>query len=281
MDTPDFLLRGGKHGEILMPGQPDQSEMIKRILLPEDDDHHMPPKDKTQLSKDQVALLKWWIEAGCPFDKKVKELHQPETIKGAIASLERLPEPEKVQTIIVPEKPVEAADSKAISALEEKGVIITPVAQNSNYLLASFVTASEFTDGDMRLLIPLSKQLVWLKLGGTKITDSALQVISKLDNLISLQLNNTAITDNGLRYLNSLKALQSLNLVSTAVSAKGVEALQGIKTLRNLYVYQTNFRPEDYASVKQILPSVEIDTGGYRVPVLPSDTSRLTKPADP
>ncbi len=64
LDRFDLMLKGGKDGKIIMPGNADNSDMIKRILLPDEDDKHMPPREKPQLSDSQIALLHWWIENG-------------------------------------------------------------------------------------------------------------------------------------------------------------------------------------------------------------------------
>jgi hypothetical protein len=66
---------------------------------------------------------------------------------------------------VMPAKPVAPADAKAVAALKEKGVMVLPVAQGSNYLMAHFTTASDVTDKEISLLLPLKEQLVWLKLG--------------------------------------------------------------------------------------------------------------------
>ena len=49
MDNPDYLMKGGKEGETIVAGSADESEMIKRILLEREAEHHMPPKEKTAI----------------------------------------------------------------------------------------------------------------------------------------------------------------------------------------------------------------------------------------
>ena len=71
MDKPEFLLKGGENGVILKAGNWENSEMIKRILLPRQHEDHMPPKEKGQLSENEIALLKWWVKSGTSFDKTV------------------------------------------------------------------------------------------------------------------------------------------------------------------------------------------------------------------
>ncbi len=59
--------------------------MIKRLLLPVDNEDHMPPKEKPQPSENQIALLQWWISQGAEFGKKVKDINQPEKIGPFVA----------------------------------------------------------------------------------------------------------------------------------------------------------------------------------------------------
>jgi hypothetical protein len=79
MDDPEHLLKGGKNGEIITPGSAAESELMKRLLLPESNEHHMPPKGKPRLTENQVALLHWWLESGAALIKKLKTFHK--TIK--------------------------------------------------------------------------------------------------------------------------------------------------------------------------------------------------------
>jgi Leucine-rich repeat (LRR) protein len=153
--------------------------------------------------------------------------------------------------------------------------VVLPVAQNTNYLMANFITARPLTNADMQLLLPLKKQLVWLKLGSTSIGDSALSTIGQCNNLVRLQLERTAITDAGLAGLKSLKELKYLNLVGTKVTAKGLEQLKDLKKLQGLYLYQTQVEKSEWATLQKMFPKTHIDSGGYQVPTLESDTTVL------
>jgi uncharacterized membrane protein len=64
MDTYALLMQGGDSGDNVVPGKPDESLLITRILLPEDDDEHMPPEGKDQITPAELALLQWWIAEG-------------------------------------------------------------------------------------------------------------------------------------------------------------------------------------------------------------------------
>ena len=277
MDDTLRLMKGGKDGVVIIPGNAEKSEMVKRTSLPREDDDHMPPKEKPQLSGDQIALIHWWIASGASFDKKVKELNQPETITPVLLALQKS-EQEKIIIPDIPAAPVAKADEAAIKKLKDKGAVVMPLSQSTNYLFVDFVTTRNFSDSEMHLLMPLKEQMIALKLGDTFITDSALQLISQFRNLMRLQLDHTKITDKGLAHLKSLVSLRYLNLVGTRVTAVGVMQLKVLKNLRSIYLYQTAVKKTEWNNLKVAFPKALIDSGGYTVPFLPTDTIEVKPP---
>lgn len=275
LDEPEFILKGGKDGVVIKPGDPDESEMMKRLLLPRNDEHHMPPKEKPQLKDNEIALLHWWMATGATFDKTTKELEQPEKIKPMLLALQK--EVKKIPSD-VPLAAVEQADEKVVKQLREKGVVIIPVTRNSNYLSVNFITVDTITYKEISLLGSLKKQLIWLNLSDKKISDSMLTVISQLTNLTRLQLDNTLITDKGLGHLQSLTNLQYLNLVGTKVTKNGVIQLKDLPRLQAIYLYKTFISSADWGTLKNNFPKVTLDTGGYQVQFLETDTMIVKPP---
>ena len=158
------------------------------------------------------------------------------------------------------------------------GVVIIPVSQNSHYLTANFITAAGTKNEDLRLLLPVKKQLVWLRLSNTTINDTAMAILSQCTQLTRLQLDHTQITDAGMQHLKALTQLQSLNLVGTKVSVEGLLQLKGMNNLQSIYCYQSAIRKEEWSKLQQAFPKAIIDSGGYQVPALPTDTMEV-KPA--
>lgn len=271
------LMKGGKDGVVIIPGNDMKSELAKRISLPREHDDHMPPKEKPQLSEQEIALIHWWIASGASFAKKVKELDQPEEIKPALLALQN-EQRKRIITPDIPAAPVARADDGAIQKLRNIGAVVEPVAQNTNYLTANFVTAINSGDKEMQLLLPLKAQIIELKIGNTRITDSSFQTISQLINLMHLELDHTKITDKGLVDLKSLQNLHYLNLVGTNVTAKGVLQLTALKNIQSIYLYQSAVKKEDWKELKKAFPKAKIDSGGYTVPLFPNDTVEVKPP---
>ncbi|WP_111613351.1 DUF1549 domain-containing protein [Algoriphagus yeomjeoni] len=66
LDEKEFVFAGGENGQILIPGNPGKSEIIRRINLRKNHDDVMPSKGKL-LSKDERELLSLWIAKGAPW----------------------------------------------------------------------------------------------------------------------------------------------------------------------------------------------------------------------
>lgn len=89
LETKESVFKGGKSGLSIVPGKPEESELFRRITLPENHKEVMPTKGKL-LTSDEIALVKLWIKEGAHWsDKAVKvfpeallTLVQPELPKG-------------------------------------------------------------------------------------------------------------------------------------------------------------------------------------------------------
>ncbi len=92
MDTAAAMLKGGSSGPSIVPGKPDESELLKRVVLPADDDDVMPPKDGP-LPKAEIELLRRWIAEGAQWPQGLVLKHQtPEERKALAALKEKLPQ---------------------------------------------------------------------------------------------------------------------------------------------------------------------------------------------
>jgi mono/diheme cytochrome c family protein len=64
LDVQEKALKGGDGGKVIVPGDPDASELIKRVTHRDPDEIMPPPEKKKPLSPEQVALLRQWIAEG-------------------------------------------------------------------------------------------------------------------------------------------------------------------------------------------------------------------------
>lgn len=274
LDEPFFIDKGGEGGKVLIAGNAGESELIIRLLLPRDNKDHMPPKQKTPLTKSEIELMHWWVSVGANYDKKIAQLVQPEKVKPYLLSLQTGKLNNKDSVILdIPNEKVEKASDDIINKLKQLNVSVNQVSQNSNYLTVNFVAVDSVTEKLARLLQQVGKQIAWLNLGNTRINDSVMSIVGKLPSLTRLFLNNSNVTDRNILFLDNLVNLQYLNLSSTAVTEKGITSLTRLKLLRHLFLFRTGVKEEGFGNLKKLFPLAFINIGSYTLQLLQTDTA--------
>lgn len=72
VDTRDGFFAGGRSGPIVVPGHPEQSLLIKKVLLK--DPKHRMPQSAPPLSSDEIAILTKWVKDGAAWPDETEKL---------------------------------------------------------------------------------------------------------------------------------------------------------------------------------------------------------------
>lgn len=124
LDEKEFVFKGGESGAILVPGNPDASEIIRRISLPKNHKDVMPSKGK-HLSEEEIDLIGFWIAKGAPWPDGAAQ-------KSVYRVAELAPrKPALPQSIPGLENPV---DLWVNSYFEENGISWQPVVDDRTFL---------------------------------------------------------------------------------------------------------------------------------------------------
>lgn len=263
LDTEALLMKGGKHGPVVKAGNADGSELIKRLLLPAEDDKRMPPKDKEQLTKEEIALLHWWVSAGLPMKQQVAAL-KPDSVTTQLLSsfasggtAASAPAP---LSPVLDTKPT-VADSAAILALTKRKVLVSPVAKEQTLLDVSCINASDFADADMPLLLGVAGNIVFLQAENTRISNAGLKEFGRFTNLVRLNLAGTAINGSGITPLLSLTHLEYINLTGTQLDDEGLMQLARLPALKKVYAWNTRVTTAGAAAFRSKKPDVQLQLG--------------------
>ncbi|WP_421810114.1 c-type cytochrome domain-containing protein [Flagellimonas sp.] len=257
----DDILSGGENGEVIMAQNPDGSELFTRVISPKDTDGHMPPKEKEQLSKEEIAILKAWIEAGHPFE-------------GSIASHgldESLFEPffPKNAEDFYPEATLSALPLDSLRAVKETGLHVEYLSKDSPWLRVTAINKPGFSLTDTLALTPINDFIVELDLSNTAINDSIYPYLGHLPHLTALNLGQTEVTDQGIEELSHLSHLKHLNLTRTGITSNLFDKLENFPSLQKVYVFGTSLSSD---GPKEIHKGLEVDYGGYTLPKIASDS---------
>lgn len=254
MSTIDGLMRGGDLGPIIVKGNSAASSIVQRLLLPLDDEEHMPPKGKRQLTDREVDLLDWWVSSGATFAEQVDTENTPEDIhqilEGYISHKGEV-DPAKV-------RPVTEDD---LSRLRASGIQVFRESEQSPLLIASMSRSQSVSKNALKKLIDVAENIVQLDLSQTNTTDDMLAPLAELQHLQVLKLQQTNVTSKGIEKLKGLDYLSTLNLYKTAVDDEALAALSDLTGLQTLYTWQTDISTAALADFKTQHPALQIENG--------------------
>jgi uncharacterized membrane protein len=262
LNTKEGILKGGEHGEIIDLNNPKKSALYARLILPKNDEDHMPPKEKRQPKKEEIRLIETWIAHGHPFDVSIGQL-------GLSKELFTVFFPKKID-FDYPNVEIAMANTDTIYKIERTGVHVDRISKASNFLSVSCINKPGFTDADFNILLPIAQQIAMVDLGGTQVSDAIFQQLAKLPNLTILKLNNTVVTGKNIAELSDLAHLKSINLSGSHFETPYLEILSNFKNLRNAYLYNTKVMGDSVQKLNHGL--LKIDYGAYRLPTIAADS---------
>jgi len=284
LDAEAYIKKGGKNGRILVAGNPFKSPIYASLLLPLEDEKHMPPKGKHQLSQNEILIIENWIKSGASFEDIIDTISNKE-VANKIADKNILDDPKlKNAKIEIRETKKVAIENNNIKGFEnisnlpnpapispaiiegfkQENIILTNIAEGSNFVMANFVNVVPFNNAILKALKNINEQLVVLKLTNLPINDNDIKIVADLKNIKKLNVENTLITDNGMEYIKQLSKLEQLNLYGTNVSDEGLMELASLKNLSVLYLWKTKVTLNGIEQFKKINPKVAIEIGDFK-----------------
>jgi uncharacterized membrane protein len=229
LDSFENVMRGGKDGIVVKPGDPKHSELFRRINLSPDEKDFMPTDGKPPLTASEIKVIELWIASGASRSLPTTEVHGAPPLLAS-----ELP--------VVPLTGDYRPQLPLITSLErELGVRLVPRSRNpQDGLILRTVSAPERCDDAVvaRLKV-IGMLIVDAELARTKVTDAGLKTLATFSNLRAVDLAHTAVTSAGVPILARLSRLESLNLTATSVDDAGVAALRRKQTLKRLYLFDT------------------------------------------
>lgn len=254
LHTAAGILAGGENGPVVVAGDVAKSPLVQRIHLPLEDEEHMPPKDKAQLTEQEIRLLEWWIEGGAEMKATVAESEVPEEVR---AILEAYVEPADGVFALN----VSPASGRRLNRLRAAGIDFTRLHAESPFLAVDLSRRDSLGAATLDELDAVASQLIDLDLSYTNVSDADLEVLRKLPNLRELSLQHTAITDATLGRLRGHDYLERLNVYGTAVTDTGLAVLAALPRLRKLYLWRTAVTEDGLAELRRAQPKLYVDTG--------------------
>tara|TARA_A100001011_G_scaffold255416_1_gene263663 strand:+ start:2346 stop:3701 length:1356 start_codon:yes stop_codon:yes gene_type:complete len=231
MHTIESLKQGGKSGYVLNFENPELSEILIRIHLPEEEKKHMPPSSGKQFSREEINILSEWINQGSSFSQKLNEFNIDDNLVNYFFTTE-MP--------FYPESDLPLPNNDIIKTIQSKNILILPINKGSNLFSISMINSPDFRDQDLSIFNQIKDNIVNLDLSNSKVTDSIFSDLKTYSNLTVLKLSNTKIKGNSIGQLSLLPNLKRLYLVNSSFQEKFIEDLIKFKNLESVFLFQEN-----------------------------------------
>lgn len=254
MTSLSELLKGGESGSTIVPGNPEQSELIKRLHLPADDEEHMPPEGKTPLNGDEIAILERWVALGASDTLRLNQLEKTESLVGLIKGLM---EPDPMEKWA---KLPKVADS-TLQNLSSDYMTIKRMASNSDALSVDVYLPPEYDSKQITGLKRVANNIVELDLSGLPIGQEEMAFVGTCLNLEWLELDKTPITDTEVEKLVNLKNLSLLKVYETSITDKSISIFKSLASIRQLYLWETGVSASAMEALRSEKTNILIDNG--------------------
>ena len=233
----EAVLAGGRDGPVIVAGKPEESELIRRIRLPVDDEDHMPPPTKPQPTAAEIEVIAAWIAAAPP------PVEPPAAVE---------PEPEEPTAV-----------EASLAKLREELVHVEPVEEGSTLYWVDFAArATTIGDAEVRALLePVLESVAELGLARTKVTDETVRLAARMPNLVRLDLRGTPVTDAGIAALAGHPSLAELVIPSTGLTDGAVAHLLKIPNLRKVYLWNSGITIQGIADLRLKREKLVIEAG--------------------
>ena len=265
MDSYEMLVKGGKEGDGIEPGNAEDSNIVYRTELDEDDEEHMPPEGKKDIEDHELAIIKWWISEGADPEKTVADLNLPDEIREAIGKLDRsISKDVDAGTGDKPKSDTPSDELRAKVAELSKdfpGGLTFESQSSSNLTFTGVSMRKNLSDELFAKLGSVIPKMVTVDLSASSVTDASVALLASATDLRMIRLSETGITDAAIDTLVKLQKLESVNFYGTKVTDEGVKKLSALPNLKRLYLWQTDVTPAAIEELQKALPEVEIVTG--------------------
>lgn len=260
LDELSWIKAGGKNGNLINVNNPADGELIKRILLDDIDEHHMPPKEKTQLTDAELVIFQWWINTGASFDKSVAALAPDAKVIKALASFKegnQKQETSNIKSRIY----IDPLDKQKMEKLVKMGWVVSTIALDDHHIRLTGYNLEGSVKDALDAAAENNDYIIEMKLSFSALKDNDLSNLNKFNNLEKIWLDHTGISDISLKQVSVLQNLEYLNIVGTNTTANGLRSMMQLPNLKMIYAQGIKITDQERDALKEVQSNTKLYLG--------------------
>lgn len=232
LDSKEHILKGGKHGSVLdLSGT---SSIIERIHLPLNEEKHMPPDGKPQLTHAELKILNDWISAGGDFNKKMLELNKADSLYILANTYQPPVEKNKKKANVGPD----------ISEYNTNYCNVQYIYPGSSLIEVNFFQGSFYDREQLKKLDKIKEQIVSLNMQTMPLQKEDIAIIASFKQLEKLNLNYTGLNIKTIEPIKTLSKLKSLSIAGIEASANELNNLVNGSSIEKLHIWNTKIKQD-------------------------------------
>lgn len=254
MTSLSQLLKGGESGAAIIPGNSEESELIQRLHLPFANEEHMPPKGEKNLTDTEIQILERWIALDASDTLLLSHLDNSEPL---VALIDELKQPDEKRTWA--ELP--AVADTTIARLSSDYLTIKRLASNFDALSINVYKPPQYSSNLLTSLGPIAENIVELDVSGLPIGKDEIGLIAACKNLEWLEIDRTPVTDVETDTLKVLSKLRTLKIYDTKIGDNTLSVIKNMENLEQVYLWKTDVSEAAIEKLRIEKPSLLINTG--------------------
>ncbi len=249
LNTPENILKGGKNGDLLTLNS--DGLFLERLHLPLDDEEHMPPEGKLQLTSDELSILRKWVKSGGSFDIKLKELAPNDSLFLLVNNYRTAASQKAALNFDLPD----------LDEFNSNYCTVNYLFNGSDEVEVNFFQGSKYEQQNLRKLGKIKDQVVSLNMQGMPLSNEDLNVIIQFKNLRKVNLNNTGLELALIEDMKSLSKLKALSICGIEFSEAELDKFLDQATFSSLHVWTQNTDEEHLSKLIEKYADIKIVVG--------------------
>ncbi|MEP3209242.1 MAG: c-type cytochrome domain-containing protein [Maribacter sp.] len=248
------LLKGGESGAAIVPGNYEESELVQRLHLPLSDENHMPPEGEKSLTDTEIQILERWIALGASDTLLLSHLDNNELL---VSLVDELRQPTEQRTWAELPRVVDTT----ITRLNSDYVTIKRLASNLDALSVTMYMPPEYNSDLLISLQPIAENIIEMDVSGLPIGKNEMSLIVSCKNLEWLEIDRTPVTDIETDTLKVLSKLRTLKIYDTEIGDSTLSVIQHMENLKQIYLWKTKVSSAALQKLRTAKPALRINTG--------------------